>query len=55
MKMQHKSRAGGAMAPKFLKPGESKTARPAKAKVMAKPTETAKRMLEKTGKRGGKF
>lgn len=50
-----KSKAGGAMHKPFLAKGESKTARPAKQKVMAKPDEKAKRMLEKTGKRGGKW
>lgn len=48
-------RGGGKMAPPFLAKGEAKTARPAKQKVMSKPGEQGKRMMEKTGKRGGKW
>lgn len=55
MKSHKMSKAGGAMSPNFNAKGESKTARPAKQKTMMKDTEPAKRMLEKTGKRGGKW
>lgn len=52
-----KSKAGGAMHKSMLKPAESKTARPAKVKVMSKPDETRKRMIEGPGMKrwsGGK-
>lgn len=48
--MKAKVTKGGGMAHKsMLKPGESKTSRPAKAKVMSKPDETRKRMMEGPG------
>lgn len=43
------SKAGGAMHKSMLKPGEARTARPAKANVLSKPDETRKRMIEGPG------
>lgn len=45
-----KTRGGGAMAPAMTRKAESGTARPAKAKVLSKPGEQGKRMLDKTRK-----
>jgi hypothetical protein len=47
--MKGKTKAGGMMHKPMLKPGESKTARPAKGKVMSKPDETRKRMMQSPG------
>jgi len=47
MKTKHTAKGGGKMTPTFLAKGESKTARPAKQKVMSKPTEQMKRMQDK--------
>lgn len=50
MKTGHKvSRAGGAMHKSMLKTGEKGTGKPAKAKVLSKPDETRKRMIESPG------
>lgn len=48
-------KGGGKMAPSMLKKGESGTARPAKGKVLAKPNEQARRMMDnsRTDSRGG--
>jgi hypothetical protein len=51
----HMRNAGGKMAPAMTKKAESKTARPVKQAVLSKPNETGRRMMEKTGKRGGKW
>jgi hypothetical protein len=55
MKSHKMGKGGGSMAPAMLAKGESKTARPAKQKVMAKPNEQSKRMMSKPGKHGGKW
>lgn len=49
------TRGGGKAPPKMTKAGEGKTARPTKPKVLSKPNEQGKRLMEHTGKRGGKF
>lgn len=51
----HKGKGGGKMAPSMLSKKESKTDRPAKQKVMSRPNEQGKRMMEKTGKRAGRW
>jgi hypothetical protein len=49
-KHAHTGKGGGKMAPVMNKKGESKTARPSKAKVMSKPNETSKRMMDESRK-----
>lgn len=45
----HMSKAGGAMHKPFLAKGEKGTAKPVKQKVMSKPDEPRKRMIEGPG------
>lgn len=46
----HTTKAGGKMAPPFLAKGESKTAKPAKQKVLAKKSEQSERMMDRMRK-----
>jgi hypothetical protein len=55
MKKPHMTKGGGRAPPATTRKAEAKTGRPSKAAVMAKPDATAKKMMEKTGKRGGKW
>ncbi len=49
MKKPSVTKAGGKMAPAFAVKGEAKTGKPAKQKVLSKPDEPRKRMMEGPG------
>jgi hypothetical protein len=49
-KKKKMGKGGGKMAPSFLAKGESKTGRPAKQKVLSKPGEQGKRMMDMSRK-----
>ena len=55
MKKPHMQKGGGKAPPPTTKKAEMKTARPVKQATLAKPGDKAKKMMENTGKRGGKW